>query len=212
MSNYIMSIQVFGDLLTAETDGSRICLNDIFRAGNAMRMAEGKAALQMSAFLNSKSVEEYIKAAALEWGHPEDYFVVKKGKGKNTKTLVHVSIALLAAESMNPRFHAHIHRTFIEGKLLEFRERGGTEFVKLNASIDENLPGREGKSNKGVFIQVAKRLRDKILGESAVAGDWDKATVAQTHMRYDVENKLSEMLRLNLVRDYDHLKEIINKL
>jgi hypothetical protein len=213
MSNYPVTINFFGNVISAHTEGSRICLNDIFNAGNALRLSEGKAALQMASFLASKGLQEYVGAAAEEWNLPEDHFVRREGKGKNTRTYVHVSVALLAAESMSARFHAHVHKVFIEGKLLEFRERGGTEFKKLNASIDEYLPGREEKeSNKGVYIQIAKLIRERILGKDAKTTDWNSASVDQTHLRYEWENKLCEMLRLGVIQDFQHLKALVGKL
>lgn len=213
MSNYPLSVEFFGNVVRAQTLGNRICLNDLFIAGNALRLADGKPALQMSAFLNSKSLNEYVDAAAVEWNLPKEHFITKEGKGKkNLRTYVHVSVALLAAETMSPRFHAHVHRVFIEGKILEFRERGGTEFKNLNAAIEEYLPDRQGKDNKGVFITIAKAIRERILGPNAKTEDWNFTGVTQTHLRYDWENKLCEMLRLGVVKDYDHLKELISKL
>lgn len=212
MSNYPVTVEFFGNVVRAQTYGNRICLNDMFIAGNALRLADGKPALQMAAFLNSKTLAEYVEAAAQEWNLPKEHFITKEGRGKNTRTYVHVSVAMLAAESMSPRFHAHVHRVFIEGKLLEFRERGGTEFKNLNAAIDQYLPDRVGKDNKGVFINLAKLIRERILGHGATTEDWNKATVAQTHLRYDWESKLCDMLRLGVIRDYEHAKEIIGKL
>lgn len=212
MSNYPVSVQFFGNVVRAQTNGNRICLNDMFVAGNALRLSEGRPALQMNAFLGSKSLCDYITAAAIEWNLPESHFACKEGRGKNTKTFVHVSVALLAAESMSARFHAHVHRVFIEGKLLEFRERGGTEFKALNVAIDEWLPDRIGKDNKGVFINIAKLIRARILGEDATSDDWNRASLAQTHLRYEWENKMCDMLRLGVVRDYEHMKHIISKL
>lgn len=212
MGNYTVSISFFGNVIRAQTQGNRVCLNDMFIAGNAIRLSEGKPALQMNSFLASKGLDEYLEAAADEWNIDRGSFITKEGRGKYTKTYVHVSIALLAAESMSARFHAHVHRVFIEGKLLEFRERGGTEFTKLNASIDQYLQGREGKSNKGVFIQIAKLIRLKILGDEATTADWNAATVSQTHLRYEIENKACDLLRLGVVKDYEHLKELIGKI
>lgn len=212
MSNYPVSVQFFGNVVRAQTAGNRICLNDMFIAGNAVRLSEGKPALQMASFLNSKTLNEYIEAAAHEWNIDKAQFIAKEGRGKNTRTYVHVSVAMLAAEFMSARFHAHVHRVFIEGKLLEFRERGGTEFKNLNAAIELYLPDRLGKDNKGVFINVAKLIRERILGGEAKTEDWNMASVAQTHLRYEWENKLCDMLRLGVVRDYDHIKQLIHKL
>lgn len=212
MSNYPVSVEFFGLVVRAQTCGSRICLNDLFNAGNSIRLADGKPALQMAAFLNSKSLDEYVDAAAKEWNVPKEHFINKEGRGKTTRTYVHVSVALLAAESMSPRFHAHVHRVFIEGKLLEFRERGGTEFKNLNAAIDLYLPDRIGKDNKGVYINIAKLIRERILGDGAKTEDWNTASVPQTHLRYEWENKMCDMLRIGVIRDYEHAKEVIKRI
>lgn len=190
-----------------------ICLNDLFSAGNALRLAEGKSALQIFSFLSQKGVEEYIAAAAEEWQLPREAFIRMTGKGRNSLTMAHVSVAMLAAEHLNARFHAHVHRVFLEGKLLEFRMLGGTEFKSLNAAIDSFLPGREGKeSNQGVFITVAKLLRTKILGPEATTDSWNTCGVAATHVRYSLESYLCTALRLGHIRDFEHLKETIQKL
>lgn len=212
MSNYNVSVEFFGNVINAQTEGNRICLNDMFNAGNCIRLSQGKPALQMNAFLNSKGLYEYVEAAADEWNLPKDYFISKEGRGKNTKTFVHVSIALLAAESMSPRFHAHVHKTFIEGKILEYRALGGTEFKKLNSSIDQYLPDRIGKDNKGVYIQIAKIIRSRILGDNAKTPDWNTATAHQMNLRYDWESKICSMLNLGVITSYDHLKDLIGKL
>ena len=212
MSNYPMSVKFFGNVVRAQTEGSRICLNDLFIAGNALRLADGKPALQMNAFLQSKGLIDYVNAAAEEWNLPVDAFIVHEGRGSKTRTFVHASVALLAAESMSPRFHAHVHRVFIEGELLEFRERGGTEFKSLNVAIDNYLPERENKDNRGVFINVAKVFRARILGVDAKTEDWNHASIEQTHLRYELEDKLCDMLRLGVVQNYEHLKTLINRM
>jgi hypothetical protein len=212
VSNYKMQIDFFGNNVRAETDGSMVCLNDLINAGNAWRLSHGRPAYQMATFLNSQLLAEYLVAATEVWGVPATNFVVKTGKNKNTKTMVHVSVAVLAAEQISPWFHVSVHKTFIEGKLLEFRELGGTEFKDLNAAIDLYLTDRQGKNNQGVFIQIATRIRAKLMGEGAEKGCWDNATVAQIHSRYALEKALVQMLSVGVVNDYEHLKDVIGKL
>lgn len=212
MSNHKVKVMFFNMEIVAHTDGGLVSLNDIFNAGNSYRLSNNKAALQINSFLKSKGLDEYLEAAADEWNIPKDEFIKTVGKGKNTRRMVHLSVALLAAEQLSPRFHAFIHKTFIEGKILEFRDRGATEFAKLNASIDQYLPDRDGKNNIGVFITAAKLIRFKILGEGAKTEDWNAATVEQTHKRFEIENKMSDMLRLGVVTNFDHLKQLIAKM
>ena len=212
MSNYKMNIDFFGNKVLAETDGSLVCLNDLFTAGTAWRTQRGKPALQLQSFLNSVSLREYVEAASKEWGLPPDKFVVKVGKGKYTRTMVHVSVAILAAEFISPEFHARVHKEFIEGKILEFRNFGGSEFISMNIAIDQFLPERDGKDNKGVIIQCAKTLRTKILGAEATTESWNTATSGQTHLRYQMEDKIVSFLKLGLIKNYTHLKETIDRM
>lgn len=214
MSGFEMRVDFFGKSVRAKTEGNLICLNDLFWAGNAVRVTdEGKPSLQLANFLSSKTLEDYVAAASEEWGIPQSELIQKGGRGRTSATYAHVSVALLAAEQLSVRFHVHVHRVFIEGKLLEFRQMGGTEFISLNASIDKYLPEREGKdSNRGVYINVAKALRTKILGVDAEADAWAIATVEQTHRRFEIENKLCDFLRLGMIRNYEHLKDIIARL
>ena len=213
MSNYIMQVDIFGSKITCETDGVLLNLNDLFNAGNVTRIGEGKKVYQLASFLSAKKTNEYLKEASKQWGIPESDLLFKKGRGKYTKTMAHISIALLAAENISTAFHVRMHKTFIEGRLLEFREYGGTEFQNLNIAIDRYLGCREGKTdNRECYIQSAILIRSKILGANAKIGDWDTATVEQTHLRYEYETKLCAILELTDVDDFQHLKSIINKL
>lgn len=203
-----MNVDLFGNKVLCETEGFMVSLNDMERAGNAWRLSNGMPAYQLGAFLASKTLKEYLDAAAEVWEKPVESFLKKAGKGKTSRTMGHISIAVLLAEQMSPRFHAQVHKTFIEGKILEFREMGGTEFVNLNIAIDEYLPGREGKDNKGIYIQVATRLRNKILGTDEPK--WGDANADKTHKRFEHETTLCKLLKLGLVRDYEHLKQLID--
>lgn len=212
MSTHVMSVEIFGNVIRAETEGALVCLNDLFMAGNGLRRNNGKPALQLSAFLNSVTLKEYVLAATKEWGLPEDSFIKRIRKGNKLRTMVHISVAILAAEQISLEFHAKVHREFIEGQILKFRTLGATEFIQLNCAIDSLLPGREGKSNIGVFIQSATLLRNKILGKGATSESWNKASVMETQTRYVYESRLVDYLKMGFVKDFEHLKELIDKL
>ena len=50
------------------------------------------------------------------------------------------------------------------------------------------------------------------MGEGATADCWAAADTNQTHARYDYERRLSDYLKMGMIRNYDHLKEVIIKL
>lgn len=209
MSNYIMQVDFFGNNVRAETENSMVSLDDLLLAGNAWRLSKGKPAYQKATFLNSQMLSDYIEAAAEVWNKPKESFISKTGTNNRTRTMVHLSVALLLAEQISPWFHASVHKVFIEGKLLEYRELGGTEFKNLNAAIDLYLPDLNGKDSRTAYVICANIIRHKLLGEDAAPGSWDKASVAQTHSRYEIEKAVTKMLSMGVVKDLNHLRQIL---
>lgn len=214
MSNFQMQVPFWDVPIRCETDGLLVCLNDMVIAANHHRLGNGKPAFQLFPFTGAVATREYVAAASREWGVPVDKLLYKTGRGRTSRTMAHISVAILLAEQISPAFHAKMHKTFIEGKLMEFRVLGGTEFQSLNSAVDAYLPDRKnedgtGKNNLGVYITLAKQLRKGILGADEESPDWNKASVAQTHKRYEVEAYLVKLLRGSFIRDYEHLKEVV---
>jgi len=212
MGNHVLSVDFFGNSVRAETQGRLVCINDLVRAGNNWRAVNGLPLKTVQQVMVSQGLADYMESASKVWGIPKDDLIVVVGKGSKSRTMGHIAVAIYVAEQLSPEFHANVIKTFIEGKLMEFRDMGGTEFKNLNAAIDLYLPEREGKDNTGIYIQAAKAIRKKLMGDDACSGCWDKASVAQTHSRYEIEKSLVQMLSIGLVRDYYHLKEIIERL
>lgn len=203
---------VIDAIMSCFVDRSMVDLTALNKMLNEIREEMNAPDYQLAAFLRSKTLSDYLEAASHEWGMEESQ-LLKKATGKRSgHTIGHISIALLLAETISIGVKATIHKAVIEGWFSRHESTGGTEFKNLNAAIELYLPDRLGKDNKGVFINVAKLIRERILGSEAKTEDWNVASVAQTHLRYEWENKLCDMLRLGVVRDYDHIKQLIHKL
>ena len=202
-----MQVDFFGNSVRCETDGHMVSLTDLATAGNKHRAVNAMPIKPLIQVLNSVAFSEF-KAVA-EKDMPDMELLRVEGRGNTKRTMGHLFLAVFVAEQYSTEFHYKVIKTFMEGKLLEFRELGGTEFKTLNAAIDLYLPDRQGKDNKGVYIQSAIKLRTRILGSDT---DWGGASVAQTHTRYDFERRLVDMLRVGVVRDWEHLKELIEKI
>jgi hypothetical protein len=212
VSNHVMQVNFFNNNVRCETDGLMVSLNDLLAAGNEWRRIAGLPIKRLIDIVETKSFEAFKGAVCRRLGKTEDG-IFKTVKGRSGRTMGHIYIAVYVAEQMSPDFHVEVISVFMESKLLEFREYGSTEFKNMNKAIDLYLPGREGKdSNKGIYVNAAKLLRDKILGEGACTDDWNTASVAQTHARYEAEKDISKALQRGLVRDWDHLKELIGRL
>lgn len=190
-------------------------LTDLFNIGNKMRVMEGKGIANMTLFVNSASTQEFIRIICEEQACHPDSVITKTGRGKSSRTEVNLHLLIYAAEYLSTRFHYQVIDTLITGKLLQLRDDGGDEFGVLNRAIDRYLPGREGKaSNQGCYINIAKIIRRRCnLVKPENDETWNQS-LADKHaqsMRYEMQHKLVNLLELGLVRDWEHLKELVER-
>ena len=207
MSNYIMQVDFFNVPVRCETDGLMISLTDMTRAGNKWRAENNLPYMQLVQIVQSKGFTDFLAVAQADM--PNQELVRVEGRGNGKRTMAHILLAVYVAEQFSPEFHYRAIKAFVEGKLLEFRDHGGTEFKSLNAELDLRSATVLGKpAHKGHFIQMATLLRKRLLNEDQ---DWNTASVAQTHRRYEAEQTLVKLLQLGVVRDWEHLKDLIEK-
>ncbi len=109
---------------------------------------------------------------------------------------------------------------FINEKILTKRDDGGDDFKELNFHLD-NLPDRQGKNNKGMFIQVAMRLRSKIFKPEQIKECKDRniniwnseyANVVTLSKREEYEKLLIKLIEMTFVNSYEDVKSAIDKL
>ena len=201
-------------------------LTEVWKIGNAYRTQRGLPELDLSNWLRSPETLEYVKVVEHDLNFKSvastdlstkgttlaktidsPLIVAKRGKGGGT--WAHLYILLDAAARLDPQFKHKMYKTFVEGKLLQWRDDGGDEFINLNIAIDAYLPERDGMDNVNVFIYVAKQLKAKILSPYDT---WNTASLPQLEKRARLEKDLCNYLRLGMIRNYDHLKEVIAKI
>lgn len=181
-------------------------LTQLWNCGNTIRGLNGKSPANLSRFLKSSSTVEFISIAEKESGC-KAFEVTGRGNTKRTWASMHLMI--YAAEYLSAQFHYEVIDTFIKGKLLDYRDESGDNFKAMNVAIDNNLPGRAGKDNKGLRIQIAKKIKHKVNPEIV---SWNFASSEDLRYRSDLEDKITMLLSMGLVDSYDHLKELIDKL
>ena len=201
-------------------------LTEVWKIGNAYRTQRGLPELDLSNWLRSPETLEYVKVVEddLNFKSVASTDLSSKGttlaktiesplittkRGKGGGTWAHLYILLDAAARLDPQFKHKMYKTFVEGKLLQWRDDGGDEFINLNIAIDAYLPERDGMDNVNVFIYVAKQLKAKILSPYDT---WNTASLPQLEKRARLEKDLCNYLRLGMIRNYDHLKEVIAKI
>lgn len=221
-----MNINISGFLFFID-DQNFGSLKDLFTVLNGNRKNKGYSILSMQEFLNLHSTIEKINQIeksefnnyALENSQRDcNGNMIRRGvklnsirtkMGKGGGTYVHLMLMLDAAAWLDADFKVEMYDTFINNKILQWRDDSGEEFKNLNVAIDAYLPDRIGKDNKGCYIQTAKLLKAKIAPD----GDsWNMATYNQLELRSKIETKLVDILKIGLVRDWNHFKEVIEKL
>jgi hypothetical protein len=198
-------------------------LNSLWDYGNGLRAAKGLQPLLMTEWLRSQTTRELIDSIEKRYYGNFPYYeldergrtismpvlsCVKAKRGKGGGTWVHLYLMLDAAAWLDSDFKLDVYETFVTNRILQWRDDSGDEFIALNAAIDAYLPGREGKDNKGIFIQSAIKLKEKIHPDE---GNWNTANYNQLQQRTEVERNLVKLLQLGVVRDWEHLKELIEK-
>jgi hypothetical protein len=181
-------------------------LTDVFNIGNKMRVLAGVSSANMSLFINSEKTKAYISMICKKEGLSRQDVIMQQGRGKASRTEAHIHLLIYAAEYLSTEFHYEVIETFINSKILELRDESGDQFKALNMAIDRHLGGRVGKDNKGLFIHVAKALKEKI---NPADGNWNLATAEQLRERVTVERRLVDYLEMGFIKDWEHLKQVV---
>lgn len=205
-TNQLMSVAFSEGVVNVFHNTAMGDLTQLWKVGTIMRVNNGMAVPQLNNFLQSQSTKDFIEVCERKTGKP---CIEVTGRGKNGRTWASIHMMIYAAEYLSTEFHFEVIDAFINNKILEWRDVSGDEFKALNIAIDNYLPCREGKSNKGIYINTARMLLKKV---NADLSSWNDATADELRERAVIENKLVTTLHLGLIRDWEHMKEIIEKI
>lgn len=205
-TNQLMSVAFSEGVVNVFHNTAMGDLTQLWKVGTIMRVNNGMAVPQLNNFLQSQSTKDFIEVCERKTGKP---CIEITGRGKNGRTWASIHMMIYAAEYLSTEFHFEVIDAFINNKILEWRDVSGDEFKALNIAIDNYLPGRDGKSNKGIYINTAKMLLGKVNPSITT---WNDATADELRERAVIENKLVTTLHLGLIRDWEHMKEIIEKI
>lgn len=205
MSNFVMTVTLGSELIRCETDGQMVSLNDLVAAGNKYRVSKG---LPIRNLFDMRSTQSYIdfKTALSKRLDTPEIELEKPTKGRGDSIMGHYAIGIYIAEQLSPEFHVDVIAEFVNGRILEFREFGGIEYKQLSSELDKKMQVWEGRdAHIGHYIALANIMKSKILFDNQT---WDNATDSQTRIRFNTEEAISNMLRLDLIRDWEHLKQV----
>lgn len=182
-------------------------LTELFIIGNRYRYDDLKAdPVYLKNWLKLDRTIAYIKEVEAYIGRP----AITTTRGRTGTTYAHLFILLLAAQDLSPKFQLEIHKTFIRDKLLQYRDDGGDSYIDLSNQIAQSAEAVLGKpAHNGHYITIANIMRKRILPDEHPG--WNYATPEDLRKRLKIEDKLIGYLQDGQVRDWDHLKELAEK-
>jgi len=204
-------------------------LKDVFKLGNKYRVLGDKEPIRLNQFINRKDVKEFVESAREIQGGDESDIWYKKGKGKNVQYFGNLHFIIYCAEMLSPKFHWYIIDTFISNHILKSRDDGGNDFKELNDHLNKMRDRVDGKNNRGLFIQVALKLRLKIFGEEIMKSfNQDKedgklaenfniwnskyANIVHQNKRVKYESLLINYIEMGFVNSKEEVYRAIEKL
>lgn len=218
MKNTQLKISIGNGIVAVEYKTGMVSVDDLVTVGNEFRVKNGLQPIYKANILKSAELASFVKVikADVDNGcYPyfdlDDNDLIKvKGRTKAAVTTAFLPIALKIASMIDPSFEAYVFRVFIEGKMLQVRDGGGEVYKRLNLLINEAMKKLEGReAHKGHYIVIAKTLNKKVF-EDIESEDWNNALVTVQHheKRLSIENDMLAVLKLGLVKDWEHLKQI----
>jgi hypothetical protein len=206
-TNQLMSVVFEHGTLHIEHKTAMGELADIFSIGNSYRHFKKQAPLNITYFISSKGTQEFIAAVSKRLNIPASELVYTKGRGKTARVMANIFILIYAAEHLNPDFHVEVIDVFLNQKLLEWRDSSGDNFKALNEEFSSHAMNVLGKpAHNGHFITLAKIINARVGDGYDV--DWNIATSKQLKERGRIEMVLSTMIKVGVVKDWEHLKQL----
>lgn len=193
------------DLIPVAKNNTIGDLTTLFNIINQSKIAKGECVINITQFCRSKETQDFLDALANRLKVSKKSLIYTVGKGKSAKTMANTFVLIYTAKKYLDNYMVEVIDTFINSKLLSWRDESGDHFKGLNEEIKsaaENLLGKP--AHQGHFITIAKivnaRVGDKV--------EWNTATAEQLKERDRIETGLCTVIKLGVVKDWEHLKQI----
>ena len=230
-----MERDFFGNTIRQRIDNEMLCLSDLSKAYDKMRIDKGWPEKKLAEFFRktSKDTNEYVMELVKEGdlvkgeiSHFTDesnkngvlaalkkYGLYKmKGKGEQRAVYAHPYIFVAIAMWMNPSFRARV-TIWITDQLIFNRIEAGERYNILSKAIrDHIVPQIDSEAGKKfIYSNFAKLINKKIFGEHAT--DLRQAA-SKEDLRELVrlQDKLSALIEVEYIKTYDEAKDYIQKL
>lgn len=204
--NHLMVVELKHGILKIGSRDYFGSLSDLFVLGNKYRMDNCLSAARVDLYLGLTSTQDYLSYLTNNENIPEP---IKAKRGKGGGTWAHLYVLVDAAMYLSPELKTEIIKVFVHNRLLQVRNSSSDDFIELNAQVALRAQEVFGKpSHNGHYINLAKIIKSRVLEEGQ---EWNNSSSDRLMERDRIEIALTTCLKNNLVRDWEHLKELAGK-
>lgn len=205
-TNQMMEVDFGAGALMIEHATSMGRLQDLFRIGNKFRVDKGQPIRDPQDWLSLNSTKEFKQHLEQKLGVE----VAKAKRGRFGGTWVHLFLLIDAAAYLDVDFKLAVYTKFIQDNLLGSRDDSGDGFKAMMEMFASNGLGLLGHNPTGDdYSSLSRTIKTRVLPPGHPG--WNSATATQLKERARIQAQVTSILRLGLVRDWDHLKELAEK-
>ncbi len=199
-------------------------LKQVFNMGNKYRLDNNESTIELEKFLKRQVTKNFISTLMEVNGCERNDIIKVVGRGRGAITYANLQFLIYCAMQLSTKFQVHVINKFIEDDILVTRDMGVMLFKELHKAID-SLPDRikfieqknsieskfiHTKNNQGIYIYVAKTIRDFIFTPNDLYkyGDnqniWNSECVEPRHLlkRIEIEKRISEAIEFGFITEY----------
>lgn len=192
----LMKRELFGEEISQNNQNMFFSATDLVKAGNKWRITNGLPIFNLTTFLQTKEVKEFMEMLQEQFG------VIKiNSRGKGSHTWVHPYLFIEIALGISPKLKIEVY-SWLYDSLVKYRNQSGDSYKKMCGALYIT------ESNKRNFQDNLIKLAKRIKAECGVT-DWQKATEEQLKLR----NRIHENIALlsDIIKDRENLYSVAIK-
>lgn len=192
----IMKRELFGEEISQNNLNSFFSATDLVRAGNKWRVSNGLPIFNLTTFLQTKEVKEFMNFLSQEYGE-----IKINSRGKYGTTWVHPFLFIEIALAISPKLKVEVY-SWLYDSLIKYRNNSGDSYKKMCGALYIT------QTNKRTFADDIRQLANRIKVECGVS-DWEHATEQQLALRDKIHDNIS--LLSDIIKDRETLYNVAIK-
>lgn len=199
----MMKRELLGSSVTQDSKTKMLSATDLLKVGNLWRLQNDMKILDLSAWLNTKSTQEFVKELEEKFGKGNVLKLSKGGKTTAHHTWFHPLLFIDMALAISPKIKIEVYQWLFD-ELIKNRNDSGNSYKAMCGALYVRAV------NKAFFAKEVQKIALKIKKKCNVT-DWETATEEQLKLRdklhsdiallADVLNNNDEAVRLALEKN-----------